>query len=457
MPEIDSEFQPPLHDWPGLRWPLPLVPFERYLLSQDSDASPMVFRVLLRFDGPVHRELLEEAYRVAVLRQPLLNCLVSGVDNALCWRPCDVIPSLKWNSPVPDRQPLAQTPIDSIDLRQRPGLDTRVWEVDDGLTILLNVHHCCCDGQGARQFLGEWLGSYEQRVLGGNWNFSAVDFGRLQSRGEYRVPDPPIGAWEGFLNLWRTLRGRTWRLPKNHSVPAGGEPDIILESPLSGDQTSRIRQHLKQNGWTINDVGLAAAMTSLAEFWPDDSRHGLTTILHPVDLRFPSDLRTPACNRVGITFLRRGPEEIRQRGELLARIHTEMQYIKRRYVGAEFLRGLATANAWPGLVDLIDRQGWFRPTLQFTCLGDTTRSLRYPFRKIDGIVRIAEMKLDRISGFMQLGQHLPLSITACETNRRLSLTFRARPDILNTAEMSQFSGVFIRQLEELSVLPKPAV
>jgi hypothetical protein len=453
MALTDLHSDPPLPDWPGLSWPLPLVPFERYLLSQDAPTSPMVFRVLLRFEGPVDRTILEEAHRLAVLRQPLLNSIVSTIDGMTCWQPQRVSPQIIWNPPLPKDCPPIQSPVPYIDLRQRPGLVTRVWTDDGGVTILLDVHHCCCDGQGARQLLGEWLGSYDQSVLHGTWNFVSMDFARLQSRGTYRRPDPPIGVREGIRNLWKTIRGRTWRLPQNCDDPG---PDVILESPLSAELTSRIRQQLKCNGWTINDVGLASAMTSLGELWANQSQRELTTILHPVDLRLPADLRVPACNRVGITFLRRRPEQIHQRAELLAGLHAEMQYIKRRYVGAEFLHGLAAAGAWPGLVELIDRWGWFRPTLQFTCLGDTTRALRYPFRKIDGIVRIGEMKLERISGVMQRSRHLPLSITACETNQRILLTFRSAANILSARQTEQLSELFIGHLVDFSMLPGPA-
>jgi hypothetical protein len=428
---------------PGING-LPLTPIERFLLRNDTPAHPMVFRVLLRFDGPVRSEYLQTAFDLSVARQPMLTSLVQGEELGAVWNFADRLPELEWQPEGLAPEEIPHVKVDYCDLRRRPGLRCRIWPIAGGIIILIDIHHACCDGQGARQLIAEWFGIYQQLIQGESPRLPTLAYDKLKARADYRVVNPPIGTFEGLKNLYLTVRGRTTRLPEKY--PDCTEADYLCEYTFSAEETATLRGNLKNAGFTINDAGLAASFSALVECCPSETRKGYITLMHPVDLRWPSDLRTPACNLVGVTFMRRKQKACLEPNRLIDTLRNEMRYIKKRYVGAEFLRGLAAADGFPGGPQRIQSWGWFVPTLQFTCLGDTTRALHYRFNQVDGVINFGGMKLDRISGFMQLGGYLPISLAACETNQKLSLTARISSKHFDRTSANDFLNVFVQKM-----------
>lgn len=431
---------------------LPLTSFERSLLGHDTAETPAVFRVLMRFDGPVDRTALTQAFQTAIARQPLLLSRIAGTGMQRVWKRIGTLPVLLWQPPGLTADQISRLEVDPIDIATSCGLRARIWEIEGGITILLDFHHACCDGQGARQFIGEWFGLYEQLLKHEPLQLAPQEPERLKQRGYYRQPHEPIGLFEGLRNLYLTLKGRTVLLPLRKESLPGEQLSNIGERPLSIEQTSLLRSNLKANRLTLNDVGLAASITTFASRYPEVAHRGYITVLHPIDLRWPSDLKTPACNRVGLTFIRRRIRDCRDLTGLLNSLREQMQYIKHRYVGAEFLRGLDLAEGIPGVLPTLERWGWFRPTLQFTCLGDTTRAIHYRFPLNDGVIDFHGLRLNRISGFMQLGPYVPVSIAACETNQRLTLTVRSNPRYVTADENERFADLFVEQLLHFSSL-----
>jgi len=407
---------------------LPLTPFERFIFDSEDSLSPMTFRVLLKFSGTVDRKLLALSYQKAVDRHALLNRVIDDSSGTAVWRasPSPLLP-LQWRS----QETLDGTPIHGlsptmIPLRSTPGLHTEILTASDSTAASVNFHHACCDGQAARQLVIDWFHLYDRLVKAETPDLSVLEPERLNRRGIIRARPgiEPVGFKEGLRNFYATVSGRTVRLPKrkitSESVIPGGAH--LCERLLSEAQTAGLRQRLKQDGVSINDLGMAATMSAVAALYPSiNSRHQIT-VLNPVDLRMPSDRFLPAANRTGFTYLRRRPRDCQNLSELLTSVRGETTYIKSRYVAAEFIHGLTSASRWPGLMTLIRKTGLFTPTVQFTCLGDCTRGKRHGIRKVDDVVTVGDLKLEYISGFAPVAPGVPFSITACETNSRLSIT-----------------------------------
>jgi len=432
---------------------LPVVPLERFLQRSDAPGAPMVFRVLLRFDGTYRRDLLTQAFDIAIRRQPLLISRLTNRGNGLVWHPADQVPVLSWETPESPETDLSRMGIAPLDLSFRPGVRARVFEVDQGITILLDINHLCCDGQGARQLLGEWFGVYDQLLTGSPVKLVTLKPQELLNRAQYRQPTPPIGLFEGLRNFWLTIRGRTVHVPARTSTQVHDwTTDHLREVVLSVEETKRLRKQLKQARCSVNDIGLTSSFLAFAEIFPELCHRDFITILNPTDLRWPSDLKTPACNRVGVTFIRRRRRDWNSGMHLLQTIHAQLKYVKKRYVGAEFLRGLAMTESSAGLQGWLERRGYFRPTLQFTCLGDTTRAMHYRYPMVDGVINFQGARLQRISGFMQTGTYLPISLAACETNQRLALTVHGRNAFVSAEQTERLLNLMVQQMMQLGEL-----
>lgn len=420
-----------------------LTIFERFLLELDQPTTPMVFRVLMRFYGRLDSELLSRAYHLAALRQPMFRVQLDRPNSR--WQTATSSPQLLWPVTTMTEEQIGRESIQCIDLDADIGLRTRAYRLSDGVLIHLEFHHACCDGQGARQFIAEWFSIYDQLSVNGEFSLSDLDAEKLLSRHQYRKPASPVGFWEGMRNLFVTLAGRTARVPLNSSH---SDDRMVLECPLEIQQTTRLRAALKHQGFTLNDLGLACAFATYFQMFPDVCRRQKITVLNPVDLRYPSDLKVPACNRVGMAFLRRKLTKAESFPRLLASLRDQMQYVKRKYVGAEFLHGLAAVGNSKLLWRWMHQNEWFTPSLQFTCLGDTTRAIRYKFREVDGLIEVGELKLDRISGFAPVGPGIPISISACETNHRIAMTFQTHSRYLDQSQLQAFADIYMNLLTD---------
>ncbi len=425
----------------GVAKPLPLTPFEKFIWSSDTPTSPMLFRVAVRFLGEVDRDTLNTAFDTVVPRHRLLNSVISLTDNGPEWTAARKPPTLEWLEAKATDGSLGMTT--SIDLRREPGMRTQVIDRKDSLLILLDFHHASCDGQGARQLVTDWFHLYDQLRCNRVPRLIEFESDKLINRGIVRSRPgiEPIGFREGIRNFWVTVSGRTARLPRK--TKPGSD---VSERVLTAEQTAILRSRLRERGLTINDLGIAVSMSVFARVFPDVKSRHFVTVLNPVDLRLPSDRYMSAANKTGFTYLRRKHSDCRSLSTLLSSIRDETTYIKERFVGAEFIHGLTSANRRPWLLNLIRRAGLFTPTLQFTCLGNVTRGRRYGFRRQDGVVRVGELIIGHVSGIAPIAPGVPVSVTACETNARLSMTVHSSRQFVSSDTGRDFADHVISEM-----------
>lgn len=425
---------------------LPLTHMERFIMMCDDPLHPMVFRVFMRFTGPVDRVQMERAFDLSAVRHPLLfSTLESGPMP--CWSRMDAPPKLIWHQ-LDDVPEIAH--IEPIDITRENGLRVQVWNGDGEFVVLLDFHHACCDGQGARQLIADWFSSYDQIVQGMEPEFGPLDESMLRERGEVRESKTikPIGLREGLRNAYVTFRGKTSRIAAGETEIPDARASHVIERPLSIKATLQLRERMKSQGITINDLGLAVCMAGFWRFAPDAQSSEHVTVMNPIDLRMPSDRRLPAANRFGYAILRRKRSDCHDFSALVQGLHDEMTYVKNRAVGGEFVKTLAFMDSWPWLFHKVKDSRLFVPSLQFTCLGDTTRGKRYGFRIEEGEVSVGQLKLDRITGFAPHGPRMPLSVTACETNNRLSLAVRGAASSLTDSACVEYADDLLARLIE---------
>ncbi len=107
---------------PADLFPLPLTPFEQYLLLDDLPDQPMTAFVQLTFANALDPLRLENALFHAVHRNPLLACRIRTNSRIWHWDMIAISSSL---GTVPDQPPAVAGRIVPMDLRSRPGM--RVW------------------------------------------------------------------------------------------------------------------------------------------------------------------------------------------------------------------------------------------------------------------------------------------------------------------------------------------
>lgn len=434
-------------------FPLPLSTTEAFFIHQSNVTStPFVFRVRMRFDEQFDPDCARQAFEIATGRHPLLSAVVFRDHGVLSWKPAPIPPTLRFAASP------AET-IDEIDLFNEAGLRAVISPCDSSQpgsprTIVdIDFHHACSDGQGTRAWLADWFIAYTSLHREEPIDLKPLHREKLLERGKLDTPPwaKPIESAEANRNLWTTIRGRTARPPIVSRNADSAE--ILNDIVFSTEETLAVRKALATREQRLNDVALAMTFVTLNDYVRGPAGRFIS-VLNPVDIRLPSDLRMPATNRLGLSYLRRRRKQCRSVESLIPDIAEQTRYIKDQYVGAEFIKGLEIVRDRPRLEKFFRTLGWFVPTALFTCLGDTTRGNRVMrHRGESGLIEFGNVTLQSISGFAPLGPGVPLAACACETLDRLTFTVRTNSRWFDHSVSSEITAKFRNHFLHYAGLP----
>ncbi len=449
-------------------FPLPLTPFERYILADESARYPMTFFLQLRFRGPLQRPLLELAVDQALHRHPLLCSRVelqNGVPHWI-WAP-EFRQPIEWNkSEWIRKRPWAQP----RDLRTHIGVEGWADTSGDETEMTLQFHHACCDGIGASQFLEDVAVGYAQLAA---VHTSATDIP------QYRPLDPQLlhtrDSEQGrrIANLsgsvfrrcaviarytLKYLRQRIVPLTsvskQGNAVRDQSDDDTgLVFVQLSKAVTRGLRNAAKHHSATLNDL-LVRDLMIAAQQW--NSRAAETPsgnsicILTPNSLRGPNDDTLPAANVVGYVFLTRSLSELTNRTALLCSLRDEMQLVHKYQAGWFFLQSIRSMQKFLPLLNLYLRRSHARcmSTAVLSHLGNTLNSIsgRLPMR--DGRIMVGDVELMSICCIPPIRPNTHLVLATMLMHGQLVINARMNPLIFSRSDTEQFVQSFIKILEQ---------
>ena len=344
-------------------FPLPLVPFEEYMLTDDRPAYPMNIFARLHFAGHLDRATLETAFRDSVARHPLFCALVRQTGkNRFEWIDGSHVPhQFHWI----DASAEAAAPcVPPIDLRREPGL--RLWTVNDcqGSRVLVQAHHACCDGIGAFGWLVDLFRAHAALVgtAKGRKGARAPDFELLRTRGSSGLTRREtlriLGRYVRLVpSVFRTVRHKPLALvPTPPTIDAPGPAkeypasytQSITAAEFAALKAAAIGRHVGLDELLARDLFLAVAE------W--QSRHapgaceGWRRIWVPMNLRTMAHRWLPATNMIGTVFFDRHQDHVADPQRLLESLHREMQLIRARRIDHMLLFSMRMVKALTGSV-----------------------------------------------------------------------------------------------------------
>lgn len=442
-------------------FPLPLTPFEAFLFLDSRPGYPMTFDVEVSFDGALDRRVVGPALAAALDRHPLLAAAVSRGPAGPVWVPSEDDAGFAWVGEGDDPGPRA----DPIDLRRTGGLRAR-FEVRGGRSAArFTAHHACCDGQGMRRFLIDFLTAYDsmtERDRGGPRRpepaWSRLEPERLRDRGTVvpgREAAPvgrrPAGAWHRFRDAAEfVVRSPVpvAALRRSRDREGDGRPSDLLTAVFGRDETAGLRQEAGRSGVTLNDTAVAAFLVTLAEW---NRRYGAASA-RPLRLLIPTDLRTagdrflPAANRTGFAFLTRRPDRCGDFRTLLADVREEMLFIKRARPGATFLRDLAVLHRLPGVLPALLRSRRPMATAILTNLGDVDRGVGGVFRRDEEGFAVGALRVTGIAAIPPVRPGTGVGIALCVYDGRLTLGLRFDPSRFDAAAADELLRAYAAAL-----------
>lgn len=437
-------------------FPLPLAPFEKFLVLDDRPDCPITSFIELHFSRPMNHDALSSALHQTVHQHPLLASCLVDIDGEMHWRyDPEFVPKLRDPAIDPILLPsdLLSNPQPSprpIDLRSEPGC--RYWYQTDpqtaGSRLTIQLHHAACDGVGLRRVLIDTLNAYAKQTTDSNDSESdqersnaeqqankrkrrreQLDPSRLLSRGDFseitsKPPKQVQSGWRKLANAYyfhfqrpQPLLGTANQATVNDDNSEPDADDQPLRHYVFDRSTSqRILSACRTREISVNDLVLSI-LFRVCRQW--NQQHGIDKagsrirLLMPVDLRGRSDMQTPATNRLSFSFLGRTHGQCDDWQVLLESVQTETQMIKDTRLHMDFLDGITALASKPKLLDRALRCSRNVSTSVLTYTGDITRGMKNYFPEEDGKRRVGDTFLENILIAPPARQHTNITLGVC--------------------------------------------
>lgn len=448
---------------PATLFPLPLAAFEQYMLLDDSEKHPITFFLQFRLKGRLDLTALAEATKEAVIRHPLLCCRVKRISGRYfwVWSP-EFVPAVELN---PDVWRVTKPWLRSINLDIQTGF--RAWgEVTETeAEITLQIHHACCDGIGASQFLEDIAVCYARRTT---TDAPLPQLRTLRPELLLTRADPAprrTGQLPGSLprRLMKMLRDTIDFLfleRKEILQPMPGTDNdseamaFNLESEyLDRHTTRRLRNAASRANVTLNDVLTRDLMKTLDE-WNIESarahRNKLICVLIPCSLRGPIDDQLPAANVLGYAFPVRNRREMADVRTLLTGLGSEMSDFLKAQHGWLFVQGIQMARRIPGLMSVSAMLLRYRcmSTAVLSHMGNRLNAISSRLRTEGDTIHVGNMALAEIRCVPPLRYGTHAAIATYTFSGRLMINLRCDPERFGVTQTRQFLNRYVARLRQ---------
>jgi hypothetical protein len=452
MASTDTATAVPASD-PHELFPLPLTPFEAYMVADDQPDYPMTFVVQLQFDGRADRETFTAALAIALARNPLLTARLTPADGKdPNWVAGDQTAVLDFDT---NDTPLTGGCCRPIDLHFDSGLRSWVRTGDDVSSMTFQFHHACCDGVGAFHFIEDLLVAYAHQHDDRGPALRPLDVTRLARRGEFDIPHRSFV--ERLYDTWVTIRESSkfflsgtqpLAAPSDIAEPVATDDEGYLQHRFAPDISKRLRQAARRQGVSLNDL-LLRDLFLVVRNWnrqhTEKPRRGPLRINMPASLRSRDERTLPAANRMSFAFPARKTSACDSPDELLQSIREETRVTVRDRLTLYFIGILAAANSF-GVLRRSLRGNRCFATAVLTNMGDPTRRFVAQLPRRDGLVVAGDLTLTNNSGVPPI-RHLTRAVFSLgDYGKRLTISLRCDPRSFSPADTRRLLEKYTRQL-----------
>lgn len=445
-------------------FPLPLAPFEEYMLLDDRPDYRMEFLVEQSFEGEIDRKAFEAGIVEASRRHPLLS---SHVQRRFLF-------GQRWISangqlPVVDwgdiDQPIAFPAKAGIDLSREVGVRFFARVGGGRSRLVTQFHHACCDGLGAIQFLSDLFASYTRTLFPNAEKHPAyqpVDTSHLRRRAALRVHTDRTMPW---VRLFAITLGYVWKYVVHPAMPiarpmlqkANSEPlsyPGMLTRTFPPSVQRRLRQIARKHDVTVNELLLRELMLVLEEW---NRRHVKVRDWNSISILIPTNLRNldhdqmPATNIVSYVAFQRKIRELRDPARLLKSLKQESQFYKRWRFGAAFLDSLKVMRWMPGLLRLVLAYPRSLSTAIFSCIGDPSLAILANFPvNAEGNPIMGNLVFDDLNTAPPIRPRTHASFTTWHFSNKLRLGVRCDSSVFDEASAQELLNLFADRVEALT-------
>jgi NRPS condensation-like uncharacterized protein len=445
-------------------FPLPLSPFERYMILDDTAAYPMTFVLMIKLKGNLVREPFQQAVRFALERHPLLASHIRRVrGKGPCWVPVATpTPQIWWGKSRFSQQSAVW---ERIDLAREIGIRISVDADAERADVLFEFHHACTDGIGAVQFIGDLLAHYGQLTTRDGDELpeiSPVTFDALRAREDYSTNkiEPAAKSFSYPYMLGRLtkllLRRRpvpvARALPTQHVGTVSRFPAMISRT-LDQTQVRQLKAVAARKGVTLNDLYLLETFRTIRD-WNRAQGRGRDDqwlrIGMPTNLRTSAHDRMPAANVVSYMFLARRAGDCDRPDEMLAKIHRQTSLAVHARLGRITAMGLKHVQKVPGLLWCLLRRNRCFCSAILTNVGDIQRQFHVRFPLKDGRCVAGNVILEALMASPTIRPKTRLAICVLTYAGTVFIGLRCDPLSFTREQAEELADAFVIRLNQSS-------
>lgn len=439
------------------------------MLHQDSSGYPCALFIKLYFRGRLAQPPFEAAVRAANQRHPLLRARIARSRAAPQWEICQqAAATVIWQetgSGEPHRVacgdnkcPAIELPaIDYLDIERR-GMQLYVQQGEATSVVWLQIHHACCDGLGAYQFVQDLLLLYASLTgdMDSSQRLPPLEPQRLARRDSLSLPPAKLLGMlprqaVGLSGVCKfALHAPVPVLPHEreaNDAPLASPYPAIFSHQFDQETSRRLGQQAQKKGVTTNELLCGSLFEALHAFrqqqavgQPDQ----WLRLMIPMNLRLEPEARLPAANVVSAIFLDRQGRAIESAANLLKSIHKEMQLIKRNQLGYTFLLSLLARRWLPGGIRQGARGQKCNTTAVFTNVGRVLAKTPLPWDQAG--LRCGDVCLERTEIAPPLTAFTSAGFGATWLGDRLAIALHYDPRPITSENADKLLQTFVQRL-----------
>ena len=438
-------------------FPLPLVPFERYMVLDDRSGYPMSFVAIVELRGDPDRTAMEAAVLDAVARHPLLTARLRRAGMKHAWVSGNGEPlTTKWCTAPREADAYLDEP---IDLKRSAGVRLAITVQADTTVMRFLFHHALCDGMGAFRFIGDVLACYGRRTAAAHERptLLPVDIEALRQRGEFDIRLPaPVTRWQVIRSLiresWKVLARRPRPLRASGPKRRAAAPSVtripVISLPAATEHGYRAAATSLRV--TVNDLLLRDMFLTVRQWNESRGRQPARDWLRitvPTNLRYRHESRLPAANVLGYALLSRRAGDCDESSAFLLGLASDMDVTRKWGLGSLFVQAIGIVDRIPGLCWFWTRASGCFSTVVFSNVGNPVRRFRARFPLEAGKARAGNLILERIYGAPPIRPGTRAALAVVSYADALTIALRYDTRWLTPEDAAGLLGMFRRQLE----------
>ena len=452
-------------------FPLRLSDFEYYMFVDDRPSHPMVFAMVAIVQGSLNRESLQISLDEAIHEHPLFDCLVQKLPSrGWCWVPLHSCSNnIEWTM-APTDGSFGAVPVRSFDLTQQSGLQVQAEFGLSSSRVVFHMHHACCDGIAALQFMGEVFARYGQKTAEAGQkipHFESAGINALLGRERFDADDRKRqgrkrSVTRSIAKAARLILRRPVALrASSELVPvakSSHEPEEVRHSAVrSHDLPRHVCRGLlalaNRRKVSVNDLYIREMML-LARHWNSTvgAMHDKSwlRIAVPLSMRTPDHAGMPATNIVSYGFVTRRVHECNDPEKLLTSIRQQTGDILFMREGIVFLKCIRFLRALPGaLKSLLGFKSCFC-TVVLANVGEIRRRFDGRFPLQDGCWKAGNIVIKDIGGVAPVRPNTSAAVTIGDYGGKTTLHLRTDPAVFTTQQSQHFLSAYVARLTRLS-------